>query len=401
VSRANNRKAMSRKLLLSVAAVIVVALPAWFGLVHATQVRAQSAPANPASNIAATWQGILHSGRDQRFVVNITKAGDGALRATFYNIDGAPGGIPVISTTLNGSLLKLDLPFGTYEGTVNADGNSITGTWRQGPNPLPLNFARATPETEWTIPQPAPRMPPMAADANPAFEVATIKPSGPEERGPRFEFQRRRFSVIHTSLNDLIRFSYGLQQRQIASGPDWVTSENYDISAEPDGEGEPSIKQWRSMVKKLMADRFQLKLHYEKRELTVYVLTVARTGAKMIRSQSDPASPPGLGFGPPGNFGATNATMADFAEALGQGALDRPAVDQTGLTGRFDFRLTWTPDEAHFSAVGGSKPSPTESVDAPPDLFTAIEEELGLKLLSTKAPVDVLVIDHVEKPSAN
>ena len=229
-------------------------------------------------------------------MVNITKAGDGTLRATFYNIDGAPGGIPVISTTLNGSLLKLDLPFGTYEGTVSADGNSITGTWRQGPNPLPLNFARATPETEWTIPQPPPRMPPMAADANPAFEVATIKPSRPEEHGPRFEFQRRRFSVIHTSLNDLVRFSYGLQQRQIAGAPDWVTSENYDISAEPDGEGEPSIKQWQSMVKKLMADRFQLKFHFEKRELTVYALTVARTGAKMTRSQGDPGAPAGAGI---------------------------------------------------------------------------------------------------------
>ncbi len=392
---------MSRKLTLSVAAVIAVASLVCFGLVRTKQVRAQSAPADPARDIAATWQGILHSGRDLRFVVNIAKVGDGALRATFYNIDGAPGGIPVIATTLNGSLLKLDLPFGTYEGTVSADGNSITGTWRQGPNPLPLNFARATRETEWTIPQPPPRMPPMAADAKPAFEVATIKPSGPEERGPRFEFQRRRFSVIHTSLNDLIRFSYGLQQRQIAGAPDWVNSENYDISAEPDGEGEPSIKQWQSMVKILMADRFQLQLHYEKRELTVYVLTVARTGAKMIRSQSDPGTPPGLGFGPPGNFGATNATMADVAEALGQGALDQPVVDQTGLTGRFDFRLTWTPDEAHFGAVGGSKPSPTESADAPPDLFTAIQEVLGLKLLSTKAPVDVLVIDHAEKPSAN
>jgi uncharacterized protein (TIGR03435 family) len=392
---------LSRRRLLTLAAMITVALPVSFGLVRTTQVHAQSKPANPAGNIAATWQGILHSGRDLRFVVNITKESDGALRATFYNIDGAPGGIPVISTTLNGSLLKLDLPFGTYEGTVSADGDSITGTWRQGPNPLPLNFARATPETEWTIPRPPPRMPPMAADANPAFEVATIKPSGPEERGPRFEFQHRRFSVIHTSLNDLIRFSYGLQERQIAGAPDWVNSENYDISAEPDGEGEPSIKQWQSMVKKLMADRFQLKLHYEKRELSVYVLTVARTGAKMTRSQSDPSAPPGLGFGPPGNFGATNATMADFAEALGQGALDRPVVDQTGLTGRFDFRLTWTPDEAHFAAVGGSKPSPTESADTPPDLFTAIQERLGLKLLSTKAPVDVLVIDHAERPSAN
>jgi uncharacterized protein (TIGR03435 family) len=387
--------------LLSVAAVMAAALPVTFGLVHATQVRAQSAPANRAMNIAATWQGTLHSDRDLRFVVKITKAGDGTLRATFYNIDQEPGGIPVMSTTLNGSLLKLDLPFGTYEGTVGADGNSITGMWRQGSNPLPLNFARTTAETEWTIPQPPPRMPPMAADANPTFEVATIKLSRPDENGPRFWFQQRRFSVIHTSVSNLVKFAYGLQQRQLAGVPDWVTSENYDISAEPDGEGEPSFKQWQSMVKKLMADRFQLKFHYQKRELTVYTLTVAKTGPKMTKSHSDPSASTGLGFGPPGSFGATNATMADFAGAMGQAVLDRPVVDQTGLTGRFDFRLTWAPDESRVGAVGGYRPSATESADAPPDLFTAIQEELGLKLESTKAPIDVLVIDHVERPSAN
>ena len=387
---------LSRKLLLSVAAVMAVAWPLTFGLVHATQVhatqvRAQSAPANPAVNIATTWQGTLHTDRDLRFVVKITKAGDGTLRGTFYNIDGESGGIPVISTMLNGSLLKLDLGFGTYEGTLSADGNSITGLWRQGPNPLPLNLARATLETEWTIPQPPPRLPPMAADANPTFEVSTIKPSRPDERGPRFHFEGRRFSVVHISLSNLFKFSYGLQEREIASAPDWFSSENYDISAEPDGQGEPSIKQWQSMVKKLMADRFQLKFHSEKRELAVYALTVAKTGAKLNRSQSDPGGPPGLGFGP-GNFGATNATVVDIAEAMQQGAVDRPVVDQTGLTGRFDLRLTWSPD---------GPPAATENPNAPPDLFTAIQEELGLKLVSTKALVDVLVIDRVERPSAN
>ena len=240
----------------------------------------------------------------------------------------------------------------------------------------------------------------MAADANPAFEVATIKLSKPDEHGPRFWFEPRRFSVIHTSVSNLVKFAYGLQQRQLAGVPDWVSSENYDISAVPDGEGEPSIKQWRSMVKKLLADRFQLKCHYEKRELTVYALTVAKTGPKMNRSQGDPGMVAGLGFGPAGSFGATNATMADFSEAMGQAVLDRPVVDQTGLTGRFDFRLTWTADETQFGAVGGYKPA-AENPDAPPDLFTAIQQELGLKLESTKAAVDVLVIDHIEKPSAN
>jgi uncharacterized protein (TIGR03435 family) len=325
-------------------------------------------------------------------VVKITKAADGTLRATLYVIGQGSDGIPAISTTLNGSLLKLELPFGTYEGALSADGNSITGTWKQGPDPLALNFARATRETEWTIPQPPPRIPPMAADANPTFEVATIKPTRPDEQGPRYDFRSRRFSVIHASLSDLLKFAYGLQQSQIAKAQDWVNSENFDIVAEPGGEGEPSIKQWQSMVQKLMADRFQLKFYFEKREQSVYVLTVVKAGSKLTRSQSDPSATGGMGFGPAGHFGATNATMADIANALGQGALNRPVVDQTGLTGRFDLRLTWTPDEAR---------SATESADALPDLFTAIQEQLGLKLVSTKAPVDVLVIDHVKRPSAN
>ncbi|HEV2709950.1 MAG TPA: M56 family metallopeptidase [Edaphobacter sp.] len=380
---------LSRKLLLSIVAIAAVSIPMIFGLLHITEVRAQSAPANSAGSIAATWQGILHANRDLRFVVKITKANDATLHATFYNIDGQPGGIPAISTSLSGSMLKLELPFATYEGTLSADGNSISGTWRQGPNPLPLNFARATQQTEWTIPEPPRSLPAMAADANPTFEVATIKPSSPEERGPRFGGEPHRFSVIHASLNDLFDFAYGLQKRQILDAPDWVASESYDISAVPDGEGEPSIKQWRSMVRKLMLDRFQLKFHYEKRELPVYLLTVAKGGPKL--KKGDPNEPAGLGGGP-GNLGATNASMADLAGLLAHGFLDRPVIDQTGLAGKFDLRLTWTPDEMQAA---------TQSADAPPGLFTAIQEQLGLKLVSTKAPADVIVIDHVEKPSAN
>jgi uncharacterized protein (TIGR03435 family) len=382
---------LRRKLLLTTVAIAAISIPLIFGLLHITEVRAQSAPAKPPGDITGTWQGTLHTNRDLRIVVKITKAAGGSLRATYYDIEEAPVAIPVISTTLNSGLLRLELPFGAYEGTVSAGGNSITGTWKNGPSPQLLNFDRATPETEWTIPQPPPRLPPMAADANPTFEVATIKPSRPEEHGPRFWFEPRRFLVVHISLSQLVQFSYGLQQRQIEGAPDWFTSDSYDISAVPGGEGEPSIKQWQAMAKKLMADRFQLKFHYEKREMTVYALTVGKSGPKLKTSQGNPGGLPGLGFGP-GNFGATNATMADFAQAMQQGALDRPVVDQTGLAGRFDFRLTWTPDGLHPA---------TESADAPPDLFNAIQEELGLKLLSTRAPVDVLVINHVERPSAN
>ncbi len=383
---------LSRKLLLGTVGFVLIALPVAFGLLHITEVRAQAVAAKPASAITATWQGILHGDRDVRFVVRITKAGDGTLRATFYNIDAAPGGIPAISTKLNGSLLKLELPFASYEGTLGVDGNSITGTWRQGQNRVPLIFERATNESEWTIPQPPPRSAPMAADANPSFEVATIKPTRPDEHGPRYDFRGRRFSVVHASVSDLLKFSYGLQQSQITKAQDWVNSESYDISAEPDGVGEPSIKQWESMVGKLMADRFQLKFHLEKREQSVYLLTVAGTGSKLTRSESAPDASGGMGFGPPGNFGATNATMADVADALGQGVLNRPVVDQTGLDGRFNLRLTWTPDGAATA---------TDNSNELPDFFTAIQEQLGLKVVASKAPVNVLVIDHVERPSPN
>jgi bla regulator protein BlaR1 len=347
-------------------------------------------PAVSGPNIAATWQGTLHVGRDQRVVLKIARAEDRTLRATFYfNIDAAPDSFHPISTILNGSVLKFELPFGTYEGTVSADGNSIMGAWRQGSAPQPLNFTRASPETEWTIPQPAP-MVPMAADANPTFEVATVKPSRPDERGPQFWMQGRHFSVVDASLSDVVNFAYGVQQRQVAGAPDWLTSEKYDISAVSDGEGEPNSRQWQTIVKKLMADRFQLRFHDEKRELPVYALAVAKGGPKLTRSQSDPSAPGGKGFGPPGNFGATNSTMADVADALGYVVVDRPVVDQTGLTGKFDLKLSWTPDGRT-----------TESADAPPDFFTAIQQELGLKLEPTKALINVLVIDHVERPSAN
>jgi len=189
---------------------------------------------------------------------------------------------------------------------------------------------------------------------------------------------------------DLANFAYGVQERQILGAPDWFSSEKYDISAESDGEGEPSIEQWKSMIGKLMTDRFQLKLHTEKREMAVYALTAVKTGPNLAKSKGDPSMGPGIGFGP-GNFGVTNATMAEIADAMGFGILERPVVDQTGLAGRFDLRLTWTPDEAHAETQNGELPG----------LFTAVQEELGLKLVSTKAPVDVLVIDNVERPSGN
>jgi uncharacterized protein (TIGR03435 family) len=241
----------------------------------------------------------------------------------------------------------------------------------------------------------------MAATFDPAFEVATIKPARPDEQGKGFGIRGRRFSTINTSLNDLIAFSYGLHARQITGGPAWAESDRFDIVAEPDGEGQPSEKQWKTMVQKLLADRFQLVFHHDKKDLSVYTILVAKTGPKLTKSTRDPNGLPGLGLRGLGALVVSNGTIADFASLMGNTALDRPVVDQTGLPGRYDFTLNWTPDESQFASFGVKIPPPPATTEPPPDLFTAIQQQLGLKLDAVKAPTDVLVLDHVAKPSEN
>jgi len=352
-------------------------------------------------DITGTWQGTLKAGRDLRTVVKISKADNGGLKAVFYSIDQSGQGIPVDSITLEGVLLKMSIKMvdGTYEGKLSADGSLITGTWTQG-NPLPLILKRATPETEWTIPEPPPRPKPMAADANPVFEVATIKPSKPGEPGKGFRMNGREFTTLNTSVNDLMTFTFGIHVRQIVGAPAWFESEKYDLLATPDVEGQPNHDQIRGMMQKLLADRFQLKFHRDKKELSVYAIVVTKGGPKLTKSESD-SQLPGLFFRGLGNLPARNATMGEFAGLLQSAVLDKPVVDQTGLAGRFDFTLKWTPDEFQFSGLGIKPAAPADNADAPPDLFTAMQQQLGLKLESTKAPADVLVIDHVEKPSEN
>jgi uncharacterized protein (TIGR03435 family) len=394
----------SRKLLLSLAGIAAVALPIVFGLVQISQVRAQSAPANPARDIADTWQGTLHAGQDLRTVVKISKADDGGFKAVFYSIDQGGDPLPVTKITLEGSTVKMSLTAigGTYEGKLSSDGKTITGTWTQGPAPLPLNLTRATPETEWTIPPPTPRLPPMDANASPSFEVATIKPSKPDEPGKAFLVRGNRFKTINTTLSELMSFAYGVHPKQVIGAPDWAATDKFDIDAKPDGEGAPNDKQWKGMLQKLLVARYQLTFHRDKKELPVYVLSVAKTGQKMTKSQGDPNGLPGLFFQKRlGDLHVTNANMADFAGLLQEAVLDRPVLDQTGISGRWDFVLDWTPDDSQFSGMGAKIPPPTDGANQPPALYTALQEQIGLKLDATKAPADVMIIDHVEKPSEN
>jgi uncharacterized protein (TIGR03435 family) len=357
-----------------------------------------------AQSLTGTWQGALQiPDRELRTVFKISTTDAEALKAVLYSID--QGGQPISANTVtrDGASVKISILGigGTYEGKLSADGNSIAGTWTQGGAPLTLTLKRATPETAWTIPEPPKPPKPMAADANPSFEVATIKPSKPDTPGRLFRIQPGHFSTINTTLTSLIGFCYGLHPRQIVGAPAWVETQKYDLDGRPDGEGQPSVEQWKTMMQKLLADRFQLSFHHDKKELPVYALVVAKTGSKVTKSDGDPNGAPSLLFRGLGILPVHNATMADFAGVMQSAVLDRPVVDQTGLTGRYDFVLTWTPDETQFASLGGAPPAPTDKPDAPPDLFTAIQQQAGLKFESTKAAVDVMVIDKVEKPSEN
>jgi uncharacterized protein (TIGR03435 family) len=353
-------------------------------------------------DIAGTWQGTLQAGQALRLVLKIAQA-NGTYTATLYSID-QKAQIPANSVTLTSGVVKIGIvAMGvTYEGKLAGDGGSMDGTFNQGGAALPLKLTRVAPADAWAIPEPPPRIPPMPATATPAFEVATIKPSKPDAQGKGFGVRGHRVSTFNTSVNDLIVFAYGLQAKQIVGGSvAWAGDDKFDITGEPDQPGTPNSEQLRGMIQKLLVERFQLKFHYEKKELPVYALVLGKAPLKMTPASADAGTLPSLMFPRLGMLPAHNATMQDFANVMQQAVLDRPVVDQTGLKGRWDFTLDWTPDESQFSGMGVKVPAPTDKADAPPPLFTAIQEQAGLKLEPTRAPVPVLVIDHLEKPSEN
>jgi len=355
-----------------------------------------------AQDITGSWQGTLQAGRPLRVVFKITNEG-GALKTVMYSIDQGGQTLAASSTSLQGTAVKIVIPGigGSYEGKLSADGSAIAGTFTQGAMSLPLNIARATADTAWAIPSPPASAVPMAANARPVFEVATIKPSNPGAQGKGYTVRGRQVLTLNTSLSDLMTFAYELHARQIAGGPPWLETDKYDVTGQPDIVGLPNVAQMRLMVQKLLADRFKLTFHREKKELSVYALVVGAKGPMLTKSAGDPNGLPGLIFRQLGVLPAQNATMGDFAGVMQSAVLDRPVVDQTGLTGRYDFTLRWTPDETQFAGMGIRVPPPTGDASAAPGLFTAIQEQLGLKFEATKAPVDVLVVDHAERPSDN
>lgn len=352
-----------------------------------------------AQTVTGTWQGTLSAEKDLRIVVKVSD-NDGRLKGVMYSIDQGGQPIALSSVSLQGTNFTYAVAAinGSYKGTLSGDANSIAGMWTQGDKPLPLNMVRATKDTAWDIPEPPAR---MAADADPSFDVATVKPSKPDAQGKGFLSRGRTESTFNTSLADLIEFAYDVHAKQIIGGPEWLDTAKYDISGVPDKPGQPSYEQEKIMMQKLLADRFQLTFHHDKKELSVYVLSVAKGGPKNLTKSAStqegfsiPISPAQGGI----KLSVRNGTMTNFAVFGLQGAvLDRPVLDQTGLKDRFDFAVTWMPDDSQFGGHVRIPPSDTSA----PGLFTAIQEQLGLKLDAVKAPADVLVIDRAEKPSAN
>jgi uncharacterized protein (TIGR03435 family) len=350
-------------------------------------------------NVTGNWQGTLQAGQGLRIVMKITKV-DGKLRGISYSIDQGGQAIPLSSITVQGSSFNFAIsPIDvTYVGTLSADGNTVTGNQTQGGHTAVMNFQRVTPEATWAIPDP-PKA--MAADAVPKFDVVTVKPSDPNRPGKLFTIRGRQVMTFNTTMNDMVTFAYSLHVKQLIGAPDWFATDKFDIAGVPDTEGRPNAKQMRLLIQSALTERFKFTFHHDQKELSVYALTVAKSGPKMTETIHQPNDPRNFLFRNIGQLMVTNSTMKDFSDGMQGAVMDRPVVDHTGLTARYDFNLNWTADESQFASLGIHVPPPTDDPKAPPDLYKALQEQLGLKLEPTKATTDVFVIDHVEKPSAN
>jgi uncharacterized protein (TIGR03435 family) len=358
-----------------------------------------------AQDVIGKWQGTLKAEKDLRTIVVVSKDGNGKLQASMYSIDQSAQPIKASSVSLDGATFKyaVDMIGGSYEGKLSPDGKTISGVWTQGSKPLELILTRATKETAWEIPAPPPPPKLMAADADPAFDVATIKPNNTGATSmQQLTLNGRDFRTRASSLQDLITFAYEVQAKQIVGGPEWIGTDRYDIAAVPDTEGAPNPQQLRTMIRKLLVERFQLKFHNDKRDLSAFVLSVGKGGQKLTPTQMT-GPLPGIGMRPATgglSLMVRNGTIRDFTGFLQMLVLDRPVVDHTELKGKFDFSVTFLPDDTQFN---GHSPAGklADGVEPAPSLTEALQQQLGLKLSAEKTSVDVMAIDHVEKPSAN
>jgi uncharacterized protein (TIGR03435 family) len=237
---------------------------------------------------------------------------------------------------------------------------------------------------------------PAYGQPRPAFEVASIKPNktgaGPDSIAIAPGGQR--FTATNTSLKLLVIIAYdAVNDRRVSGGPGWVNSEHYDIDAKADRSASP--QEIHRMLQNLLEDRFKLKLHHETKETPVYVLT-AVDYQPHFRENPSGGPPHPFRRGSDGQTIFENSPISQLAYFLDR-RLDREVIDQTGLKGNYDFELNWTPN---LPSRGGDLPE-GPAPDPNASVVRALREQLGLKLTATKAPMEMLVIDGVEKPSAN
>lgn len=262
-----------------------------------------------------------------------------------------------------------------------------------------------------------------ALGPRPEFEVASVKISKSSTAGPGVRITPGRLNVENLTLHRLIFVAYRIRDFQISSGPGWINSERYDIDAKT--EASNGADAMLRMLQALLEDRFHLRFHHETKEGAVYFVTIAKNGSKMHAASCVPFDPNNLpkqaamsdhergsqcgGISRSANaldgdgMSLEDATGPAFQSLAGQLSLvlDRPVINRTGLSGRFDVHLRWNADQGPSDPQNEpSSPSPSADQNGP-SIFTAIQEQLGLKLEAGKGPVDNFVIDHVEKLSEN
>jgi uncharacterized protein (TIGR03435 family) len=250
-------------------------------------------------------------------------------------------------------------------------------------------------QTPPTRNQDAPQQPASTSTKTPsaAFDVVSIKPSDPKDLSMQWRRRKDSFTMTGASLKFIIRYAYDLQDFQIEGAPAWINSARFDIAAKvdapsaqpssPSAEKDAEQKLLENRLQSVLADRFQLRVHKGAKEMAAYGLVVAKGGPKLNPSTKNTGSSTGRG-----QLACSAASMDDLASILST-MENRIVLDQTKLTGDYAFTLKWTPDDTT---------NPNADL---PGLFTAIQEQLGLKLIPTKAPVETLIIDHVEMPSQN
>jgi len=239
-----------------------------------------------------------------------------------------------------------------------------------------------------------------SATAPKSFEVASIKPSKEDDRRIQFQFlPGGRFNLKNIPARLLIQQAFNVRDFQVTGGPSWMGSDRYDIVAKAEGDDNVPMEQVRVMLQSLLVDRFQLAFHRESKELPVYALVIGKNGPKFKESKGDNQQQRRVMMGR-GKISGESMSLDMFVTQLGN-QLGRTVIDKTGLKGNYEINLEWTPDQAQMFGGGDGGGDSHPASDTGPTIFTALQEQLGLKLESQKGPVEILVIDKLEKPSEN